>query len=73
MTFDIPDAAQPFDAGHSTSKSGHCKAKIAGIAAGSVSEWCREGPTGARTSAMSRLSDRNWKSHCLNPWLYRGW
>jgi hypothetical protein len=30
MTFDILNAKQPSDAGHSTSKSGHCKAKIAG-------------------------------------------
>jgi hypothetical protein len=30
MTFDILNAKQPSDAGHSTSKSGHCKAKIVG-------------------------------------------
>jgi hypothetical protein len=40
MTFAILDAKQPSDAGHSTSKSWHCKAKIVGKSM----RWVRGAP-----------------------------
>jgi hypothetical protein len=53
MTFAILDAKQPSDAGHSTSKSWHCKAKIVGKSM----RWVRGSPAVLFQSTLGGSTD----------------